>query len=99
MGYISPGGEGPYWLATEIVSIPYEKVMISDNEAKTSSASPFPLRHDLAGLESIYDSQPATCFHLRQEDRMVYLINGLTFAMMLFVLSSGLNIMLGFSGV
>jgi branched-chain amino acid transport system permease protein len=30
---------------------------------------------------------------------MVYLINGLTFAMMLFILSSGLNIILGFLGV
>jgi branched-subunit amino acid ABC-type transport system permease component len=30
---------------------------------------------------------------------MVYLINGLTFAMMLFILSAGLNIILGFLGV
>ncbi len=30
---------------------------------------------------------------------MAYLINGLTFAMMLFILSSGLNIILGFLGV
>ena len=30
---------------------------------------------------------------------MAYLINGLTFAMMLFILSTGLNIVLGFLGV
>lgn len=42
MGYISPGGEGPYWLATEVVSIPYDKVMITDEEAKTKFGLPIP---------------------------------------------------------
>jgi hypothetical protein len=42
MGYISPGAEAPYWLATEIVSIPYDKVMITDDEAKSKFGLPIP---------------------------------------------------------
>lgn len=42
MGYIGPQAGAPYWLATEIVSIPYEKVMITDEEAKSKFGLPIP---------------------------------------------------------
>lgn len=42
MGYIGPQEGAPYWVATEIVSIPYDKVMITDEEAKTKYGMPIP---------------------------------------------------------
>ncbi len=44
MGYINsqPGLDAPYWLATEIVPLPYEQVMITDEEAKAKFGLPIP---------------------------------------------------------
>jgi branched-chain amino acid transport system substrate-binding protein len=42
MGYIGPQAGAPYWMATEVVELPYEKVMISDEEAKTKFGLPIP---------------------------------------------------------
>lgn len=42
MGFIGPQAGAPYWMATEIVSIPYEKVMITDEEAKNKFGLPIP---------------------------------------------------------
>jgi branched-chain amino acid transport system substrate-binding protein len=42
MGYIGPKEGAPYWVATETVSIPYDKVMITDEEAKAKYGMPIP---------------------------------------------------------
>lgn len=44
MGYIGPKEGAPYWVATEIVSMPYEKVMITDEEAKNKFGMPIPFK-------------------------------------------------------
>lgn len=42
MGHMGPVPEAPYWLATEIVSIPYAEVMVTDGEAKDKYGMPIP---------------------------------------------------------
>jgi branched-chain amino acid transport system substrate-binding protein len=42
MGFLGPAEGAPYWLAKEIVSIPYEKVMVTDQEAKEKWGLPIP---------------------------------------------------------
>ncbi|MCP4722753.1 MAG: hypothetical protein GY860_25130 [Desulfobacteraceae bacterium] len=44
MGYMGPVSGAPYWLATDIVKIPYEKVMVSDQEAKEKWKLPIPFK-------------------------------------------------------
>jgi branched-chain amino acid transport system substrate-binding protein len=42
VGYMGPVSGAPYWLATDIVKIPYEKVMVTDQEAKEKWNLPIP---------------------------------------------------------
>lgn len=44
MGIMGPVSGAPYWLAKEIVTIPYEKVMVTDQEAKEKWKLPIPFR-------------------------------------------------------
>ena len=44
MGYMGPVPKAPYWLATEIVTIPYGEVMVTDGEAKDKYGMPIPFK-------------------------------------------------------
>ena len=44
MGYMGPVPQAPYWLATEIVTIPYGEVMVTDGEAKDLYGMPIPFK-------------------------------------------------------
>lgn len=44
MGYMGPVPQAPYWLATEIVTIPYGEVMVTDGEAKDMYGMPIPFK-------------------------------------------------------
>ena len=87
---MGPVKGAPYWLATDIVSIPYNEVIVTDEEAKAKFGMPITLvppsgttgwRPPRAARQLFSYPDP--------EQNMAYLINGMTFAMMLFILASG----------
>jgi branched-chain amino acid transport system substrate-binding protein len=44
LGYMGPVSGAPYWMATDIFTIPYEKVMVTDQEAKEKWKLPIPFK-------------------------------------------------------